>query len=170
MIELCIKSGNITGDLATKWNEKVKEKKKMEDLLKKAERGDVFAMELVAHYSSIGCNGFKKTREFAMTWFEKAHDAGSRYGSGRFGRSLLRKHPACIKGIILLSTAAGRGCRRAAYDLGEALAVGRLGLLKDKNGAIFWLRESLKDSDDQWNIADEYKAKACAKLAELESA
>ncbi|CAB9523010.1 Putative E3 ubiquitin-protein ligase LIN [Seminavis robusta] len=117
-IETLIESGVIDGDLAAKWNEKVEQKKQMEELLKKAEAGDADAMYSVGVYYFVGNDGFKQDDKLAFHWYKRAHEARN------------------IMGTAML--AAG-GSDVGAYNLGFGFAKGEYGLSATKSEAIYWL-------------------------------
>ncbi|CAB9521008.1 Sel1 domain protein repeat-containing protein [Seminavis robusta] len=115
-IDTLVEFGVIDGDLADKWNEKVKQKKEMEELLKKAEGGDARAMYDLGVNYQYGSDGFKKDPKAAFQW-----------------------------AMMYISMAAGQGSDWAAYELGMALADGLHGVIKDKAEAIRWLEEAVGD-------------------------
>ena len=89
-----------------------------------------------------GEKGLTKDEAKAFEWFEKSHEAGNVCGSGYLGRCYLLGYgvPMCqaldqvwqSRGATLLSEAAGRGSKRACFNLGLAYAEGLYGFPKDE--------------------------------------
>lgn len=147
-IESLIESGFITGDLAETWMKKANEKKENEKLLKKAEQGDVEAMEEVCDNYYYGDEGFKKDHELAFSWAKKAHAAGSIRGTARMGYMLIKGRGVvrnCKQGTVYLGLAAGKGSALATYSLGLAFANGWFGLEVDKDEACCLLETATSD-------------------------
>ncbi|CAB9521012.1 Sel1 domain protein repeat-containing protein [Seminavis robusta] len=168
-IDTLVESGVIDGDLADKWNEKVKQKKDMEKLLKKAEAGDADAMYDLGLNYHYGIDGFKENDEEAFQWYRRAHGAKNARGTASIGYYYLHGLGVdkCIKrGVMYMSIAAGQGSDFAAYHLGMALAEGRHGMIVDKAEATRWLEEALGGCKRKhMKLSD--KNKAQEKLNEL---
>jgi U-box domain/Sel1 repeat len=172
LIETLVENGGIGGDLASKWNEKVKQQKKMEDLLKKAEGGDSNAMQSVALCYKNGTDGFKKDQQLALKWCKKAHEAGNVMGTANLGYVLckgLGGVATCHStGIMYLGIAAARGSNFAAFILGMALAKGEYGTTVNVKEAIYWLEEAVGDCEHD-HLAVECKNEAKKKVLELKA-
>ncbi|CAB9516575.1 Sel1 domain protein repeat-containing protein [Seminavis robusta] len=142
IIEALLESGAIDGDLAAKWNEKVKQK----DWLKKAQKGDPYSMWGVGLLYDKGLLGLKQDKNLAFQWMQRAHDAGDVRATASLGANYLRGNgtPKCPKkGMMYVSIAAGQGSNLAAYYLGMALANGGRGMHNDKQEAIKWLAKAV---------------------------
>jgi U-box domain len=100
-IEFLLENGMIVGELATKWNEKVKQHKEREDLLSKAQDGDTEAMYKAGVMYAYGLCGFMKDAKLALKWYKKAQ-AGA----------MLQEQPAwdssCAMGVVELHCVTGR--------------------------------------------------------------
>ena len=157
LIEVSVENGYITGALADSWNKKAKEKKDMEDLLKKAESGDSKAMCSVGNAYFHGKNGFVKDEKLAYSWCKKAHEAGNVQGTACVGWRLFEGRGVAKSqrmGMVYTSMAAGQGSNLAAYYLGKALALGEYGLPVDKSEAIHWLQKSLNPECPYRHMSD----------------
>jgi U-box domain/Sel1 repeat len=147
LIGTLVENGGIGGDLASKWNEKVKQQKKMEDLLKKAEGGDSEAMHAAGVFYEKGTDGFKKDPQLALKWYKKAHEAGNVKGTALLGYVLckgLGGVATCHStGMMYLGIAAAQESNVAAYILGMALAKGVCGTTVNVKEAIYWLEKAV---------------------------
>merc|ERR1740124_1661843 len=124
-IEASIENGYITGDLANKWSDQKREKKKMEETEKKAESGDIRLMEKLAYAYLHGNCGFKKDKCLALKWYDKARITGSTYGLAMVGHMLINGVGVAMderRGLMYLCLAAEKGSNGAAYQLGMMLA------------------------------------------------
>ena len=172
LIGSLVESGTISGELATKWKEKANANKKKEDILKRARRGDVKAMELLGFNLTYGEDDFDKDSTEALQWFQKAHEAGSIFGTAHFGSLLAQGiggEEEKMKGSMLLGLAAGKGSDYAAFDLGMILAEGQCGFAVDTDEAIRLLTLALDDSCSHKTLKEESKGKARDKMNELRS-
>ena len=99
----------------------------------------------------------------AFEWFEKSHEAGNVCGSGHLGRCYLLGYgvPTCqaldqvwqSRGATLLSEAAGRGSKRACFNLGFAYAEGHYGFPKDEKMARRYYSMVASDSIENCSVA-----------------
>lgn len=145
-IEFLLEKDFITGDLATKWKTKAEGKKAVDALVKKAEAGDVEAMEEVGNNYYYAKNGFKKDHKASFQWYDTAHRAGSIPGTEWAGNLLLKNlddDQNQAKGVLYLGMAAAQGSRYGAYHLGNAFSEGLGGLATDKAEAVYWLEKAL---------------------------
>lgn len=170
-IETMIENGAITGEPAQDWKNRFKQKKEMADLLKKAEDGNVGAMEVVASCYSNANKGVKMDDKMAYKWYEKARCAGSLKGMAKVGECLIGGFGGVttdkLKGMMYLGMAAGSGSDFAAYALAIFLAEGRYGVPVDKVQAQRLLEKSLSASCVTKDMSDEAKQQAQEKLDEL---
>uniref|UniRef100_A0A7S3L3N6 U-box domain-containing protein n=1 Tax=Amphora coffeiformis TaxID=265554 RepID=A0A7S3L3N6_9STRA len=170
LIESMIENGTVEESLLEAWNKRVKEDKAAQELLKKAQAGDAEAMARVGHRFLNGADGFKKDVRLAYSWCQKAHDAGSVYGTARLGYHLARglgTGKKCSEGIMYMGLAAGRGSDYAAYVLGRGFAEGKFGLYANSEKATEWLEKCLDPSCVFKNLNDEMKDKAREMIEEL---
>jgi U-box domain/Sel1 repeat len=172
LIETLVENGVIGGDVASKWNEKVKEQKRMEDLLKKAEGGDDEAMYNIGVHYELGTCGFKEDEKLAVKWFTKSHEAGNVTGTAVLGEYLCQGYGGVAKchstGIAYLGRAAAEGSDMAAYFLGMAWADGTFGLKVNKNEAIYWLEKAAGECIHA-NLSEVCKNEAKQKLNALKA-
>jgi hypothetical protein len=173
LIETLVENGGIGGDLASKWNEKVKQQKKMEDLLKKAAGGNSGAMYSVGSCYYSGVHGFKKDQKLALEWYKKAHEAGNVKGTASLGGYLcygLDGAARCYStGMMYLGIAAAQGSNVAAYYLGMARARGDCGLSVNKDEAIYWLAKAAGNCSHD-HLIEECKNAAKEMVNELKAA
>ncbi|CAB9514221.1 Sel1 domain protein repeat-containing protein [Seminavis robusta] len=170
-IDTLVESGAIEGDLAAKWNKKVEQKKKMEELLKKADGGDGDAMHSVGLRFLLGLGGFNQDTELAFQWHQRSHEAGNVKSTAVVGRSYLLGTGVQLcrqKGTMYVSIAAGQGSNVAAFDLGMALADGKYGFSVNKAEAIRWLEKAVGDCSHD-HLRDSFKNRAQQKLNELKA-
>jgi U-box domain/Sel1 repeat len=150
LIGTLVEIGVIGGYLASKWNEKVKEQKRVEDLLKKAQGGDAEAMYRVGISYLTGTCGFEEDEKLAVKWFTKSHEAGYVQGTAALGYYLCNGHGVAkchSTGIAYLGIAAAQGSKYAAYVLGIAWADGKYGMNVNKFEAIYWLEKATSTAD-----------------------
>ena len=176
VIATLIENGTITGDLADRWMQKSNKKDATEILLNEAKKGGAQAMELIGFHYKYGTNEFlKKDLPKACEWLQKAHEKGSSvYATEQFGHLLLTGSDGVpqdhTKGIMLLSVAAGKGSDWAASMLGHVLATGMHGITVDEAEARRFFEMALDDSCAHKTMDPGARAKAQAKLDELNSA
>lgn len=175
-IETLIENGVIGGDTAEKWQEKAREKKQVEDLLKQAQRGDINAMEQVAlGYDGFGeTRGFKKDATKAFHWYQKLHLSGSLIGTAKVGEYLLAGIGVVQnkgKGAYYLGLAVGKGSDLAARIMGSYFAEGDHGLGVDEEEAQTLLEMAVTSDEQDSNIIqqlnDEGKEEAQQELNNL---
>ncbi|CAB9506736.1 expressed unknown protein [Seminavis robusta] len=169
LIEGLIKTGVIGDSLLSSWNEKVKEKKEMEDLLKKANAGDKNVMLTVGLNYRYGEKGFAKDLAKSHILMKKGHDYGNLECTVFLGVDLLTGTGVAqdlMKGMMYTAMAAGNGSDLAAYVLGSALATGLGGVLTvDKDEAIRWLWKASSGTCPvkHLNEMEKYRAKKLLK-------
>ena len=142
MIRTMVIKGALTGDKVDAWRQRMKEKEEVEEMRCLAEASNGGAMCNLGHWYKHGEKGLAKDEAKAFEWFEKSHEAGNVCGSGHLGRCYLLGYgvPTCqaldqvwrSRGATLLSEAAGRGSKRACFNLGLAYAEGLYGFPKDE--------------------------------------
>jgi TPR repeat protein len=146
LIGTLVENGVIGGELASKWNEKVMQKKEMEDLLKKAEGGDAEAMYIAGVRYCYGTKGFKKDEKLALKWYTKSHEAGNIAGTAALGDYICTGHCGLTishtTGMAYIGIAAAQGSNYAAYLLGMAWAGGKYGMNVNRNEALYWLEKA----------------------------
>ena len=130
MIRTMVIKGALTGDKVDAWRQRMKEKEEVEEMRCLAEASNGGAMCNLGHWYKHGEKGLAKDEAKAFEWFEKSHEAGNVCGSGHLGRCYLLGYgvPTCqaldqvwrSRGATLLSEAAGRGSKRACFNLGFA--------------------------------------------------
>jgi U-box domain/Sel1 repeat len=171
LIETLVENGVIGGDLASKWNEKVKEQKRVEALLKKAQGGDAEAMYRVGISYLTGTCGFEEDEKLAVKWFTKSHEAGYVQGTAALGYYMCNGYGVAkchSTGIAYIGIAAGQGSDLAAFVMGMALADGKFGLKVNKNEAIYWLEKAAGESAND-HLTEDCKDEAKQKLNELQA-
>lgn len=151
MIEKMIDNGSIAGDLTDEW------KRHMLDncstlLMKRAERGDVKAMEDIGDAFNQGDFGFEWSDKEALKWYQKARRAGSVKGMVKAGIILLggdssddvpwdRKEWDAEErlGFMYIHEAAQKGSDLAAYCIGLSVKD------HDPEEANRWFKKALDD-------------------------
>ena len=173
IIEALIENGTITGDFLEQWNQRLDEHKVKDDLMKKANNGDVQAMLDVGTYYYHGTNGFQTNEKLAFQWLKKAHDdhrvviATAMLGYMHLtGQGVKKNVP---QGIMYTMQAAQRGSDMAMAHLGDYLANGRYGMNVDHKEAIFWLKKAVDPNCKIQHMVDDGLLKAASTLRELEN-
>lgn len=152
-IEFLVENQLITGDSAERWVSKKTEKDDAEVMLKKAEDGDVKAMEHVAQYYYSKSES-EQDLESSFVWHDKARRGGSVLGAEFAGYMLLKGKGVAKnepKALLHLATAAGQGSKFAAYRLGIAFVNGLGGMAVDNEEATLWLQRAI-DGDNTANV------------------
>jgi U-box domain/Sel1 repeat len=170
VIQALIDQGVVSGELADSWLERRREKKKVEDLIARANSGEVCAMEWLGHTYFHGKDGVVKNESKAVETLEPACHLGSLYALQTVGWILL--HGKAIKrdqvrGIMYLSLAAGKGSDWAAYKLGLAFAKGSHGLSVDEGNARLYLTMALGEKCSRNSLVERQKLKARETLDQL---
>ena len=163
--------------------EQMKEKKDMEatrDNAKKqefltklwglAEAGDVDALGDLAVFYRDGTNGIEKNLGMAYTWFDRLRLTGSPWAMAEVGYALVEGKGVAKnveKGVMYISTSAGRDCDYGAFLLGLALADGKYGLPVDRTDAVYWLMKALSGTCEHQNLDPHEIKEAEEKLDEL---
>ena len=171
-IQTLVEHEIITGELATKWKttqKEVSQKKEMEKMIKKADEGDIEAMELVFENFWDGQHGFPKDDVASLRWVERAFDAGSPYATTVLGVRVLLKDgdgSNVPMGMLYLGIAAAKGSDCGAFWLGMALASDELfsSCPKDLVEAKKWLELSISDNCAYKNMSEDAKGIAQTEL------
>jgi len=165
-IETSIKNGYIQGN---EWHEKAGQKKKLDELLRKAQGGEVKAMEKVAEMYETD---FLRDDKLAYHWFEQAHEAGSILGTASIGHMLCAKigvkKENVNKGSRLLLEAAVDGSDYAMYQLGLAYKGGLYDFRVDFKKAKKWLESSQDPDCPHRDMTEEANEDANEALGELD--
>ena len=140
-IEAMIDHGIFIGALAEEWKRRKQEKeeaerrqKAMDNLLQKAEGGDVEAMLAVASSFAAGKDGFPEYPNDAYNWYSRANKAGSVVGMAKEGECVLQgfgTNQSVVLGSALLGVAAGMGSDLANYILGNCCLKGEYSYPQD---------------------------------------
>jgi U-box domain/Sel1 repeat len=169
-IERLIATGRIEKELAEKWQESQLEKQKFNQLLAKAEGGDVKAMEEVAEDYYCGDSINCVDKKVAFHWYERACKADSVVGMARMAEMTIHGEgvkKSVNKGVAYLFTAARKGSDVAAYALGTDYADGEHNLPVDLEEAKYWLEKSLSGTCVHKDMDEKEKDDARAKLQEV---
>jgi hypothetical protein len=121
-IETLIDTHVITGELADRWIQRVQENK---DLLARARRGDVQALETVATNAYWRTNGFRDNDTVRYDWCKRLHDAGNPKGTAYLAFFHLHGVSVTVnprQALVYLALAAAQGSNLAAYKLAHILA------------------------------------------------
>ena len=172
IIEASIESGVISGDVADCWKSRKEEYKQKVNLIKKAEGGDIKAMEKVASNYHDGKNGFLEDEEAAFVWYEKAQNKGSVIAMAEMGDMLVVGdgiEQQRSKGLVYLGMAAAKGSDLALCALGEYFADGDHGLPVDKVKAIEFLTSSVSGECPHLCMNDKARRRARKKLDKLQN-
>lgn len=166
-IEILIESGVVGGDLADKWVQRTKLK---EALLKRAEAGELDAIEAVASNYYFGQNDFAEDDQRAFKWCRKAHQKGSVVGTAYLGFLMVEGSEVEEnekQGTMYMALAAARGSNYASYQLGTALLRGDYGLECDKEEATRLLESVVSEKCQYDTMTSVQKEKTKVLLAEL---
>ena len=177
-LETKITNGQFQGEMADAWMKKWKaikkarkDKEDFDELLFRAEGGNVPAMEKVADCYQTGEYGVKIDHYEAFKWYDKANQAGSVIGKGNVGEMLVKGSGVkknVLKGQREMFTAMMQGSDYAAYALGMDYANGDNGLPEDQQLAIQLLTRCLNEKESMHrNMDHEEIAEAREKLEEL---
>lgn len=171
-VETLIETGAIEGDMADTWKTRMRDHVQKKELLRKAEAGDVNAMEMVASSFYFGENGFAEDTKAAFEWYEKAHRQGSVIAMAEAGAMLVLGNGAEqdeSQGLVYLGIAAGKGSDLAAYALGLYFADGDHGLPRDNTKAIELLQFAVRNDCPHSCMNERAKHQAQEKLDLLTS-
>lgn len=162
-IEKLVRSGAIAGDKAERWQERLDMEDRVKELKRKAEAGDLPAMNTLG-LAYVNGNGVPRDDVKAMEWYERAAQGGSVRGLTNLANSL------CDEGFAMrlayLTEAATRGDAWACVQLGEYYAKGMNGSPEDKVLAKRWYTKALScttpapDEDDRKAASDWLEANA----------
>lgn len=167
VIEHLVESGIIEGELADTWKERMDEKKRNEEKVKrareKAENGNTAAMYDMGNWSSKGMYGLKEDDEEAYKWYKKSADDRNVMGMAAVGASLfygwgVEKDHA--EGLIMTTSAAENGSNYACFQLGKAYYWGLYGSKVNYAKAKFWLEKAISEDCDHKHLVDETKEHA----------
>jgi len=165
MIRTMVKSGAITGDKAAGWRAKLEEEL-VDDLREQARQGDGKAMYNLGMSYQHGRHGLAKDLATAIQWFEKSHSHGEASGTACLGYCYLTGQGAKKSGpfgAVLLTEAAIKGSKFAAYFLGVCFAEGKLDFPKQTTQATRWYATVARASINDLSAADQEKAAAWLK-------
>jgi len=149
-----IESGIIEGELADTWKERVAEKKRSEEMLKrikeKGENGNARAMYHLGAMYKFGQNGLEKDSKEAYKWYIKSADAGDVMGKGAVGECLLygwgvEKNQT--EGLIMMAVAAAEGSDAACHFLGGVYFKGYFGCKVNYASAKHWLEKAVAEGE-----------------------
>ncbi|KAL3935514.1 MAG: hypothetical protein SGARI_002942 [Bacillariaceae sp.] len=178
VIDMSIKHGNISNELAEPWLKRKFETETIEKLKKEASNGNGDSASKVGIIYYFGEYGIGLDREEAGKWFKIAADAGDVTGMAEHGEKLMETggidSAACLHGFSLLSRAAGSSSCASLY-LGRLYA----GKIKprlsnfpiDNKCAIIFLEQAVRLSrggcrggcGDKLKVSEEYEKK-CEEL------
>jgi len=155
-IEHLIESGMIEGELADTWKERMAEKKRSEEELKRAkegaENGDAEAMYDLGEMYKFGQNGLKKDNKEAYKWYEKSSDAGYVMGTALVAACLLYGFWGVEKnqseGLLMVMSAAKDGSDYACFVLGEIYFKGYFGFKVNYASSKQWLEKAVAEGED----------------------
>lgn len=152
MIESMIENSDITGKLAQEWKEKMAKQEQEKEQMRKAENGDVKAMEALALKVCPLLEAHKADRPKCYKWSKMAHEAQSVPGTAMLGLCLIggewdRQNEQ--KGSHYLFSAAYRGSTTAAFVLGIMLEQGASGFDIDLFEARRMFKLALKNYQER---------------------
>jgi TPR repeat protein len=146
-IKRMVESGAITGAKADAWKARIEGEKKVAELRRKAEAGDVLAMKNLGYAYRDALHGLKKDDSEYYFWYKKAADledpsAMTVYGFAQIcGLSHVAENvPA---GFMALGYAAAKGSAGACYGLGTCYNLELGGLTADEREITKWYRKML---------------------------
>jgi TPR repeat protein len=129
-----VRSGTISGDVADKWTERIKNLDTIKEHREKAEAGDVISMRHMGFAYRDGKLGLAIDKRLAIEWFRKAADKGEITACDSLGGLV---DTPTLK-VYWFTLAAAQGSEFASFMLGEAFKYGRFGLPRDRQMAKAW--------------------------------
>lgn len=141
-----IETQSISEDLIYSW----KRNKDVWDANRRAEAGDVTAMNQLATWYSYGCRGLPKDISKSYEWYKRASDLGCTNAMAALCKCFLLKddigrdlyNPSL--GVYYLTRGAESGNASACLMLGTAFMREEYGLPRDIRLAKMWLRTAMK--------------------------
>jgi TPR repeat protein len=167
MIRAMVTSGALTGDKVDRWKLKLEDEEVVEEVRRKAEAGEGWAMHSLGVWYKLGQKGLAKDGAKAFEWYEKSHEAGYAGGTGNLAICYLVGVgvPKCsARANTLMSQAAERGSKYACYSVGLVYAKGLAGFPKDEKMARRYYSMVASASLD--DCSDDKKEKAATWLRE----
>lgn len=172
-IRKLINSAAIEGEMASKWNERIKEESKISETKRKAEEGDTDAMCDLGDWHYHGRNGLSLDHNVAYQWYKRAADLHSVRGTAEQALSLSRGQGVEMDkthGGALMAMAAGMGSDLGAYIMGTSYMRGNDGFPKDVDKAKHWLKAALGGNCSAKHMTEDFviSAKMCLKRLDNE--
>ena len=128
------------------WKKRMKTKKDMDELVRKAEAGDKDSVKALAFAYYYARRGFSKDFKAAVVWMKRGHGMGFLECTGAYGEMLIKglgTEQDTVRGMMYLERAQGGGSDLAACFMGIVLAIGFYGIKADEEEALVLLEKSL---------------------------
>jgi len=145
-------ASEVADAFASAFKEKAAEHKEVEEMRRRAEAGDGWAMHALGHWYGNGMKGLEKDLNKSFEWISKSHEANCAAGTSELGRFYLNGEGVQrnqVHGMTLLAEAAMLGSQCACFKLGVSYANGFDGMPEDKQAAKRWFAKvesaSVKD-------------------------
>ena len=139
-----VESGGISGSEADAWKKATAEEAEVAVIRAEAEGGDDVAMRKLGFWYREGTRGLKEDFPQSFMWFKRAADLKDPVALSRCGIAYLNGwgvERSNIRGIAMVSVAAGMGSEYACGILGMVNAEGCFGFDKNHQEATRWYRE-----------------------------
>eukprot|EP01046_Picozoa_sp_COSAG06_P062758 COSAG06_NODE_14287_length_1170_cov_1.138189_1_plen_263_part_00 len=159
VIRNLVRSGAISGDKADKWQRRIAAEEKFMDTKKRADDGDLVAMNDLGILYKVG-EGVCEDQTQALRWYRRAAELGSARGLTNLALNTSRRWDP--ESLVYLTEAAARGDAWACVMLAQSFAKGRARLPVNTEVAKRWYEKALKADGDEGGVApdDEDKRRA----------
>ena len=145
-VEKLVRSGQIGGDVAERWERRLFEEEEVRSARRCAEgdgeTGDVESMVRLGSWYYQGARGMPRDQTLAYKWYRRAADRGSVRGMAVVGSFLVigvGVERSEVEGMSLLGMGVQGGSDYAAYHLGKWYSRGNHGLPRNIERAKFFL-------------------------------
>uniref|UniRef100_A0A7S3WXU2 Sel1 repeat family protein n=1 Tax=Emiliania huxleyi TaxID=2903 RepID=A0A7S3WXU2_EMIHU len=167
MLARMVKSGAITGDKATRWQERLKAEEEARDLRRRAEGGDAVAMSILGFAYDKG-EGVPEDEAQSRYWYKRSAEHGNGRGQANHACKLWNQGKK-LQAALLWMEAATRGDPYACIEVAALYDKGLVGHpAQDKELAKRWYLKALaceeRGDGDGFDPDEEDAAKANAWL------
>ena len=156
LISSMVKSGAISGEKAGAWTQKLEQEREVDEVRRKAEAGDAYAMKKLGRWYRDGKYGLPKDPSSAAQWFKRGVDLD--YPPAMYCLGLLYLNqfntvsdfaPASTTngradGLMLMAQAATMGFEYSCYALAKLYSTGR-GVTQDFKRAQYWAKKAIDE-------------------------
>mmetsp|Transcript_30182 Transcript_30182/g.78228 ORF Transcript_30182/g.78228 Transcript_30182/m.78228 type:complete len:253 (+) Transcript_30182:49-807(+) len=139
--DIKLPKSDLDNAFAAALKEQIAEKKVADNMLRRAESGDGWAMHALGCWYGSGLKGLKQDHGKHFEWMTKSHEAGHPGGTAALGLCYINGQGVETNrphGLMLMAEAATLGSQCACSNLGDMYAAGRDGVPKDLSIAHRW--------------------------------